>query len=308
MEPPSDEEVLSPKDPPSPCRTLGLVGNGFDLSLGYSSRYSDFRRFFQNHQLRQLQHGDVVYDIWTQLEQIAGEDWCDFESCLTEVELPRFVAEMDYPDDGDLIEYDSLAADGHDYASEFKRSLATAFAEWVATLKPDKSEPSRQASHLVRTSDAIVTFNYTDSLTEVFEVDEDKVLHVHGTAHGPARPYFGGPAPDSPVSSRVAGSNGLTGAIREQTLGELLDELTKSPRTDLLDRLLRNCHGGLRVVSSYGFSFGEADHPYVRHLIEKFCTDDTVWINYARSAESAEYFTDLMDWLGFPGIAATCQL
>lgn len=308
MEAPSDEEILSPKAPPSPCHTLGLVGNGFDLSLGYTSSYSRFRTFFRDHQLRHLQHGDAVYDIWTQLEQIAGEDWCDFEACLTEVELPRLVAEMEYPDDGDLSEHDGLAADGHDYATEFKRSLSAAFAEWVATLKPNTPEPSRHASHLVRTSDAIATFNYTDSLTEVFEVDEEKVLHIHGTAHGKAGPYFGGPAPDSSAWSRVGGSNGLTGAIRGQALGELLDELTKRPRTDLLDRLLTNCRGGLRVVSSFGFSFGDADHPYVRHLIDNFCTQDTVWINYVRNEESAEHFYDLMDRFGFPGIAATCQL
>jgi len=307
MEAPNDEQILWPEEPPSPCHTLGLVGNGFDLSLGYASSYSHFRTFFRDNELRHLEHGGAVYDIWAQLERIAGENWCDFEACLTQVELPGDVAEMEHPDRGDLSEHDALAAAGHDYATEFIRSVATAFSDWVATLTPNAPKPSRHASHLVRTSDVIVTFNYTDSLTEVFEVDEKKVLHIHGTARGRARPYFGGPAPDSPAWSRVSGSSGLTGAIREQALGALLDGLTKRPRTDLLDRLLINCPGNLRVVSSFGFSFGEADLPYVRHLIANFCGRDTVWINHVRNAESAEHFYDLMDRFSFPGIAATCQ-
>lgn len=155
-------------------------------------------------------------------------------------------------------------------------------------------------------SDALITFNYTGILQSVFGVDGGRILHIHGQAHGSTPLYFGC-APPTKTRWRTAGSNSLTNSVREEALEALLAELTKDPRIDLIDRFLERCRT-LSRINSYGFSFGEADHPYVQHLIDRYCDPGTVWTNYCYSpngdladSPDAENFHEALDALGFPG-------
>ena len=298
---------LVPNPPPDPCRSLALIGNGWDLALGCRSSFADFREYFESLSLADLADGDdVLMRIFEQIEEIAGPGWRDFEAGLGSLNLPAGVADPGYADDGDLSELDQLSADGHNYGYEFRSHLSGTFGDWIGQI-PAPTLPARpNARALVDTSDALLTFNYTDILQSVFGVDDRRILHIHGRVHGSTPLYFGC-APPTRNRWRATGSNSLTTTVREEALEALLAELTKDPRIGLIDRFLEHADT-LSRIGSYGFSFGDADYPYVRHLIDHYCDSGTVWTNHCYSphgdladSPDAENFHEALDALGFPG-------
>lgn len=303
----AEVERLVPNPPPNPLRKLAILGNGFDLAVGRPSGFADFRRHFQTVGDENYAAGDdVLINIFHQLERVAGPEWNNFESGLADLDLPREVADMDYPDEGDLSEYSHLAGEGAYYADTLRYSLSNAFTDWVRQLPGPTRDPSHAARALVDDSDGIVTFNYTNTLEDSLGVSTEKILHVHGQVDGASQLYFGCP-PIEDQQWRTGGSNALTEAVREQTLAELLDKLVKQPRLDLLDAFLARC-GTLDSIGTYGFSFGEADHPYVKHIIENWCDSRTVWTNYCRSTSGdvndspcAVQFREVLDEFSFQG-------
>lgn len=300
-------EALVTQPPPNPFNSLAVIGNGFDLALGLKSSFADFRSFFNDLSKEDLAKGDdTLQVIFEEIETIAGPNWRDFEGGLAELDLPMGVADLDYPDAGDLSENDSLSAEGAEYGESFKLELSRVFQDWVMHLPGAPTPPSVGAVDLVSGSDGILSFNYTGTLTTVFGINNAKVLPIHGNIASPAPLYFGCPRVDR-IWWGAGGSNGLSGAIREQALKELIGSLTKEPRTDLLDSFLRCCTR-LNKISSFGFSFGEADHPYVKHLIDNYCDVNTIWTQHCykpygdlEDSDDVQNFLDLMKDLEFPG-------
>ncbi|WP_152348888.1 AbiH family protein [Brevibacterium sp. CFH 10365] len=270
---------LLPSPLPRNINHLAIIGNGLDLAVGLESRYMDFRDFFLNLAEQSEQQGDQsLKTIYKQIKQITEDDWSDFETALAKVNLPSHVADFEYADAGDLSEMDYLTTEGTEYGDEFTSRLARTFSDWV------KSEVSQQSpknipdsiKELIAGADAFITFNYTTTLQDHLGVVNSQILHVHGTADSSSEPYFGCPAGTSSVNQH--GNNSINEAARNQTHEQMVQQLVKHPRLDLIEAFLSKS-GTLKNVSSFGFSFGDADHEYVESLI--LHTDaNTKWINY----------------------------
>ena len=165
------------------AKTLYIIGNGFDLHHGLPTRYSDFKAY--------LEVVDHETHDWVQSYIPAGGNWANLEQALAELDIDSIVSDMScflgsYADD------EWSDAGHHDFQYEVDRvaeglskTLQGRFADWVRSIKiPHRSN----FSGLLQTLDAnatFLTFNYTSTLTQLYDVSAENILHIHGEAGDP---------------------------------------------------------------------------------------------------------------------------
>lgn len=160
--------------------SLYIIGNGFDIYHGISSRYSDFKEYLSN----------VDNDLHDIVEEYipAQEDWSDLEAALAEIDIDNVIDNASQF----LVSYsaeDWSDSYHHDYQYEVKRiieglsaSLKMHFGEWVRQLAiPSLKELLVRPLGLPVTS-RCMNFNYTSSLTDIYFIPRNNIFYIHGDA------------------------------------------------------------------------------------------------------------------------------
>jgi hypothetical protein len=156
-------------------RKLYIIGNGFDIHHGISSKYSDFKDYVENNDR----------ELFDTLEKYFNTDelWSDFEETLAFIDTDTITDDAsDF-----LVSYGSddwSDASHHDYQYEVQRAidivtiqLKEHFTNWVLQLVIPNS------SNLALDSDSnFLTFNYTDTLEVACNIDSANILYVHNKA------------------------------------------------------------------------------------------------------------------------------
>lgn len=159
---------------------LYVIGNGFDLAHKIPSAYIDFKNYLEDVNVDFLNRFErQYYDLHTL--------WKDFES-----NLPRIFEDNIY-DDGMAMgnqlreehDYDSFTDDGLSYYLEdeygFINHLQILILAWVNSLNciVEKVFPD----DLFSDEDYYLVFNYTLTLERTYDVDPNKILHIHGSTN-----------------------------------------------------------------------------------------------------------------------------
>lgn len=160
--------------------SLYIIGNGFDIYHGISSRYFDFKEYLSN----------VDNDLHDLVEEYipAQEDWSDLETALAYIDIDQII---EYASQF-LMSYaaeDWSDAYHHDYQYEVNEiinalsaSLKMRFGEWVRQLViPSVRELKISPLRLPRTS-RYFNFNYTSSLTDIYSIPRNGIFYIHGQA------------------------------------------------------------------------------------------------------------------------------
>ncbi|MES3710392.1 bacteriophage abortive infection AbiH family protein [Pseudomonas putida] len=161
-------------------KTLYVIGNGFDLHHGMPTNFSDFKQF-----LRQVDQ--EAYD-WTENYVPASGDWSNLEQALAELDTDNIVSDMEcflgsYSSD------DWSDSGHHDFQYEIDRvatglshTLKERFAEWTRSIPvPERNEVPGSLANLDINA-TFLTFNYTSTLTHLYGVHAENILHIHGEA------------------------------------------------------------------------------------------------------------------------------
>ena len=150
---------------------LYIIGNGFDLWHGLPTRYEDFYRFAKA-KLSEVEWQCFVDAAipWGDFEKSLGTfDWATFyehHDC-TDVTAEDFSRSQAYALEDELVEQ----------ADNLVNAIQELFHEWVGGI--DVSMARRQMKLI---PDArYLTFNYTSTLQEVYEIDCKRILHLHGS-------------------------------------------------------------------------------------------------------------------------------
>ena len=274
---------------------LYVIGNGFDLHHKIPSCYANFKDFLKRdfpdvYKLLIKLYGDLG-NVW----------WKTFEESLANFDpdkYPKEVAENPfyeqisslrsrYGDDvcGLIDSYENQNRQGltnkYDRASLIariemrilKQDLSTAFGEWIKKLpKPDKSLMVKG----LNTDSMFFTFNYTRTLEDLYSIDANQVVHLHGSV-------------DSEVF--VFGHDKTFKIMVEQDLNEhayerdpFIDngedearmamfevaEEFKKPVEEIIveHESAFNSLKGLEELEVLGFSYSQIDLPYLERIIE----------------------------------------
>ncbi|WP_063589343.1 bacteriophage abortive infection AbiH family protein [Achromobacter ruhlandii] len=160
--------------------TLYVIGNGFDLWHSIPSSLGAFKQYVLS----------TDRDIHREVEDYlsAGNDWCDLELALAELDaamlvdnLGHFLGSYGAEDWSDSGHHDFQYEVGN-VVERLSTGLRTRFAEWIRTLPiPTPDTAPRRLSKL-DTGALFLSFNYTNTLSSLYGVDPARVLHIHGRA------------------------------------------------------------------------------------------------------------------------------
>lgn len=286
--------------------TLFLFGNGFDLAHGLDTSYWNFRTFLSENHPEFLFAFERMYNIlpldntepwYTEEAQnkwnksVNKNLWKYFEEKMGNPDIDAML-DMSESVVGDLCLADG-AVDIRNTMDEywcreydFVNELSKYIEEWVEQI--DISKITVQKKILKNNnSDLFITFNYTGTLEEIYHVDPDHILHIHGSIepYCDIAPIIGhGNIMD--VKKYKKKSIDADEKFWEETasiynaISEYLNTLLK----DTEQIICRNASFFRKIscidnIVILGLSFGDVDIPYLK-IIKKSVSDQIKWNVY----------------------------
>ncbi len=161
-----------------------VIGNGFDRHYGLDTTYSHFKNFLiDNGNWEIVDKVDKLFYERGDFSPEMIENWSDFENMLTSFNL--IYADELYEEAMENAETDDDRADYWDspawnvnYYNEYITILKKQFDIWVKGLN---TQIKRDEYFIPKPGDYFLTFNYTTTLEDNFDICHSAITHIHGT-------------------------------------------------------------------------------------------------------------------------------
>ena len=167
--------VLFPNIAPRNDEVLFVIGNGFDLSHGIKSGYWDFEQWVK------AQGHNQLIGLMDTFFSNKRSLWSDVETALGEYDEGDI---LDYCSPEEGIDYDhmlrSVIAIEDAPDSFFKPTLEeflSIYRDWVDSIDILQAK----ANQKLLSDYKYLTFNYTETLEQVYCIPSSQVLHIHGS-------------------------------------------------------------------------------------------------------------------------------
>ncbi len=151
---------------------LYIIGNGFDCAHDIKSKYSDFKQWCED-----SKRDTMLFDILFSTKQ---EFWESIEKALgnyDEKEILEFCKpDVDFDFDHSLSSSARIEDAPMTILQPAINDLKNYFNEWVNTIDITKAKPFLKIYKNAR----FLTFNYTETLEEVYDVPREQICHLHG--------------------------------------------------------------------------------------------------------------------------------
>ena len=157
---------------------LYIIGNGFDIRHGLPTRYKHFKSYV-------AKNDKELYDA---IEEYipAGDEWNELESALGEIDYELILQNSEMF----LVTYnteDWSDAYHHDYQYEVDKitrmlsaRLKEQFADWVKGINIADAYNSEQYTPPIPRESLYFSFNYTNTLQQIYAVPDAQIMHIHG--------------------------------------------------------------------------------------------------------------------------------
>ena len=164
---------------------LYVIGNGFDRAHNLPTRYWDFRTYLAQHYSDFLSSLEENYDIYQGMtdEQKGKLLWNALETNLANIREDVIIEDATHIEMG--LESGDVGIEGtlRDYFEEqfdYIKKLEIYLKQWVRTIRI--RDLNRFTSKLDNSNnDIFVTFNYTAVLETIYRINEENVIHIHGS-------------------------------------------------------------------------------------------------------------------------------
>lgn len=165
------------------CRTLYIVGNGFDLYHGMPTAYKDFGSYIAI-------HNPELYNCITTYLLTGDHLWGDFELALANLDVNQVIEEYSALL-GEPLSDEWSDSYNHDFQYEIDRLVAMLssemykyFHEWIEQVLLENTIPKL----VLDKSASFLTFNYTSTLEDLYDIHNEQILHIHGEVNNPRNP------------------------------------------------------------------------------------------------------------------------
>lgn len=251
--------------------------------------------------MREYLHEQKVqtYQIDDLLDDMGIDLWSDFEAALGKI----------HPDDViPLLENEAKADEPEDLSKQYnyitnRASMAFntlwdihqfLFRDWVESIDISKARKKLTLSP----SDIYLTFNYTETLEDIYCIPSCRVCHIHGLRNTGSAPIVGHGKKDIPHY------NGAEWAATDEVIPEIYKFLETSYKD--VDKIIK-AHSsffgsltGIDEVFVCGFSFGDVDIPYLQEVINRIGRNTKWNVTYYRSEEERKFKEILTNKLHIP--------
>lgn len=243
---------------------LYIIGNGFDLFTGLHTSYAHFRRWLETNYV-------FVYENMVAAYNMEGEWWNDFETQLGQLDVEDYVRRFTKPKKpiseiiADLEVREQEGRNASVIPSLCSESpcanrlrglleiLQFCFERWVKDCQSIITNP--KYTTIEKNDSFFINFNYTDVLEWLYEIPEERVLHIHGRASKHERLIFGhNKHPHGGIFSNVD---------VDLTCSELC-RYEKNPYEQIFKHdKLPEIISDVKEIHVYGFSISPVDEDYL---------------------------------------------
>lgn len=294
---------------------LFIIGNGFDLAHSLETKYEHFRDYLEREHWEFLSSLEEMYgfrigsfiehigeDIWE--ENVKEYLWQDFESNLSNIDETILDNGEDIElglESGDIGIEDTL----NEYWEErykFIEELSEYVKEWISQIDINIDRKTELIDE--NSEDIYLTFNYSLVLEEVYGIDDNNILHIHGSIlKSDISPVMG-----HGNKQIISDMNEIASEAREMlnekkysiyNAGANYCERTLK-EIGLYISMNRNFFRNLENVDEIliiGHSLGDVDMPYFRE-IRRNVSDDVIWNVYYYSDNDMLTYRDKIISIG----------
>ena len=161
-----------------------VLGNGFDLHYGLPTRYFDFKKYLITKGYRAMV--EKVDDLIWRYRHYSPKDievWSEFEDMLmvfNDLDPDELYDEAfdNAETDDDRAGYWDSPSWNVNYYNKYIKVLKDEFDNWIREMNT-KIIPDRCFNPVP--GDAVLTFNYTTTVEDNFDIRGIQITHIHGT-------------------------------------------------------------------------------------------------------------------------------
>lgn len=253
---------------------LYLIGNGFDISHGLNTAYDDFGRWLVSRHsadaflLREFLPTNKKDMLWSSFEEALGK----FELDKVKDNDLQNLFVITYIDDN----REQVAAQDIADPNIFER-LGKHFSDWARDINTGLNKICPKCEF--PDGSLFLTFNYTDTLEFVYNVNEDCVKHLNGRAATDKSVVIGHNRKVNPFEAYT----GNAGNIRKENNGFLqlseYADLRKDGHKQVEKAFVNFPKDELRTIKDVivlGHSYGRVDDSYFQSVIS-YLPDNITW-------------------------------
>ena len=231
--------------------TLLIVGNGFDLSIGFKTSYGDFMKssYFPHEETSNL----CSY-LHKQYEENMG--WIDIENELSEYSRMLTTKKLNAKKYNTILDIGSLREEYDELKSSLKFYLQE---ETKRAFGPSPDNPAKRVIDQLPAGSKIISFNYTSIIERLtwdkFKDSKGNLLHIHGSL--------------APYDDIVFGVEDSAKLSKEHVF------LYKAYSPHLKVREFSDWLNSAERIIFYGYSLGDTDRQYFEKFFRKLCSGDS---------------------------------
>ena len=264
---------------------LFIIGNGFDLHHGMKTSYKDYKHYLNKTNRKTT---SIIFEMYPLLNNINNRTdndemidllWSDVEGNST------FDYEL-WADsiDSSLDEYSkgSKSLQAQSDIKKAKKFYRDIFKEWVNTIS--LGDKKTDIEELILPEDYFITFNYTLTLEELYNIPSNHILHIHGKIDDNNELEFGSFANDPKKVLNELNNKYFDRIDKDEDLVKMISNLSKvvknmskgfNKNLKKLKDFVNNIEDKLSEVVIYGLCIKPKfmDEPYFKKFLFDYFKD-----------------------------------
>lgn len=258
-----------------------IIGNGFDLHHGLNTSYENYKKYLMEENPEYVKEFDDFLERYVFVkENYTSEDppiekWSELEKYTERIydyDLNEILDEAveSVSKDEDRAGYWHDIQYMCEVYSKWINGIRTSFADWIRTIECEKGK--KDNSLFLNQKALYLTFNYTATLEQLYDIPAQNILHIHGDVNHEI--IFGNDKePNEEIhDNRLPIHHGSDWRINEAT--QILNDVLKETHAYYKNTLsiikanreffeeIRQC----KTIIFMGFGFGEEDSNYVKEI------------------------------------------
>lgn len=222
---------------------------------------------------------DNHYDIMCKTDEIYGfcdnEWWSDFENQLGSLDAIQYSREVAFENQPDLTSdhcdrmWEEAEAEVENQLNDLYLDLRDCFHEWILQL----NHPLKlQKINLTIQNSIFINFNYTKTLENLYGINKDNILHIHGCIYEDENFILGHGRNDEDLAKLYENHANDKPKLYEQLAEDAAISCVASQRKPV-NELIRKYEGFFNAlfdvsdIHVYGMSLSEIDMPYLNHIL-----------------------------------------